>query len=213
MTTTAKTQRDHGGGFVRGTLISTREGLRPIEEIQTGDYVLSCPEDDSVRATHQRVLRVFSHESQRIRQLIVDGATVGKIEMIAASDNSPFWVLDAGWMRADRLDRRKMLRRSDGSECGVVRQYPVYRTHEPGVGWTQSMPGDVALSHGNRYDYENAKGLPMGGFDDVLPKDVLDSAQPFLTTAVFDLEVEAFRTYYVGRQAVWVRQVSDAGCS
>jgi hypothetical protein len=209
MVNSAKTERAYKGGFVRGTLVSMREGLRPIEAIQVGDYVLSSPGDDAGRATYQRVRLVSRHEGQHIRQLIVDGDTVGKGEMIAASDNTPFWVVGAGWTRADQLDRRMTLRRSDGTECGVVRQYPVYRTDVPGVGWTQSMSGNVELSHGNRYDYANAKGLPMGGFDDILSKDVLNSDQPFLSTTVYGIGVEVFHNFYVGKQRVWVRQVFD----
>ena len=97
------------------------------------------------------------------------------------------------------------LRRSDGSECGVVRQYPVYRTELAGVGWTQSA-ADVTTSHGNRYGYENAKALPMGGFDDVVSDTVLTSDQPFLSTTVYNIEVDAFRTCYVGKEGIWVRQ-------
>jgi len=210
MVTCAKTEREYEGGFVRGTLVSTREGLRPIEEIQVGNYVLSCPEDDARRATYQRVLLVSRHEGQHIRQLMVDAERVGKIEMIAVSDNTAFWVVGAGWTRADQLSREMSLCRSDGTECGVVRQYPVYRTDVPGVGWTQCMLGDVALSHGNRYDYANAKGLPMGGFEDILSKDVLKSDHPFLSTTVYSIRVEVFHNFYVGKQGVWVRQIVDA---
>ena len=61
----------------------------------------------------------------------------------------------------------------------MVRQYPVYRTLEDGVGWAQSMR-DVETSYGNRYDYLNAKARPAGGVDDVLPDEILRSAEPML---------------------------------
>ena len=190
------------GGMVFGTLVRTREGLRPIESIQAGDEVLSSPGDGAGPATYQRVLLASRHEGRHIRQLIVDGPAVGKIEMIGAAGDAAFWVVGAGWMRADRLNRRMTLRRPDGSECGVVRQYPVYRTEVPGVGWTQSE-ANVATSHGNRYDYENARGLPMGGFADVLSKDVLNSDQPFLAATVYTIAVDAFHSFYVGKEGIW----------
>ena len=189
-------------GLIRGTLVSTREGLRPIEAIQVGDYVLSSPDDGVSGAAYQRVGRVSRHEGKHIRQLIVDGPAVGKIEMIGATGSTAFWVVGAGWIRADRLNRHMMLRRSDGTECGVVHQYPVYRTELPGVGWTQSSE-DVSTSYGNRYDYDNAKVLPMGGFDDVLSTAVLNSDQPFLSTTVYDIDVDAFHSCYLGKEGIW----------
>ncbi|MGM3422637.1 hypothetical protein [Pseudomonas benzopyrenica] len=44
-------------GFVAGTLIHTKEGLRPIEQIAIGDYVLSKPENGEGKAACKRVVR------------------------------------------------------------------------------------------------------------------------------------------------------------
>ena len=202
-------KQEHVGGLVRGTLISTSDGLRPIESLKVGDLVVSSPEDDPAVSRLEPVVGLFRHDGQKIRQLLVDGGAVGKIEMIAASWNTPFWAVNEGWTRADALNRQMALRRLDGTDCDVVRQYPVYRTEAPGVGWTQSM-AQVELSHGNLYDYDNAKGLPMGGFDCVVSQEVLNSEQPFLTTTVWDLRLGGLHNFYAGKQTVRVRCLDGA---
>jgi len=43
----------------------------------------------------------------------------------------------------------------------------------------------------------------MGGFDDVLSEDVLNSDQPYLSTTVYNIEVDAFHSFYVGKEGIW----------
>jgi hypothetical protein len=192
---------------VKGTLVHTREGLRPIEELQEGDYVLSSPEDGSGEQAYKRVLKTFLHEQKTIRQVIGDWGEVGRFEMLAPTGDHPFWVEGAGWTRADLLNRKSVLRLADGRAGGMVDQYPVYRTEEPGIGWTQEM-ADVETSHGNRYDYQNGRVLPMGGFDDVVSEAVLHSDDPFLKVTVYNIEVEDYHTYYVGKTGFWVHNAN-----
>ena len=45
--------------FVAGTLVHTKEGLVPIEQIRVGDWVLSQPEQKGERA-YKRVVKTFS---------------------------------------------------------------------------------------------------------------------------------------------------------
>jgi hypothetical protein len=128
--------------------------------------------------------------------------------MIACTGNHRLWVEGRGWTRADLVDDDCMLRIVDGRTGSAFRQYPVYRTDVPGVGWTQSMP-IVETSHGNRYDYENAKALPVGGLDDIVSKEVLRGDDPFLTVTVYDIEVEDYHTYYVGKTGFWVHDFNN----
>ncbi|WP_037585305.1 polymorphic toxin-type HINT domain-containing protein [Stenoxybacter acetivorans] len=52
------------GCFVAGTLIHTKEGLRPIEQIKVGDDVLSTPEDGSGGTAYKKVINTFEFEDQ-----------------------------------------------------------------------------------------------------------------------------------------------------
>ncbi len=192
-----------GGGFAKGTFVHTREGPRPIDTLREGDEVLSSSADGAREQAYKRVSKTFVHEQKTIRQVTGDWGEVGRFEMLAPTGNHRFWVEGVGWTRADLLNRKSVLRLVDGRAGGVVDQYPVYRTEEPGVGWTQEM-ANVETSHGNRYDYQNGRVLPMGGFDDVVSGAVLRSHDPFLTVTVYGIDVEDYHTYYVGKTGFWV---------
>lgn len=74
-------------GFVAGTLVHTQEGLKPIEQIKVGDYVLSKPdrggeiisaveaatttrlcsaESAEGKVSYKRVTRTFESESDEL---------------------------------------------------------------------------------------------------------------------------------------------------
>lgn len=53
-------------GFVVGTLVHTREGLRPIENIKVGDYVLSKPRSGEGQRSYQRVTRTFEYDDREV---------------------------------------------------------------------------------------------------------------------------------------------------
>lgn len=54
------------GGFVAGTQVHTRNGLKPIREIQVGDWVLSRSEDPAHGGGngYKRVTRVIGFEKK-----------------------------------------------------------------------------------------------------------------------------------------------------
>ena len=62
----AKQQVKELGCFVAGTLVHTREGLRPIEQIKVGDYVLSKPESGEGEQSYQRVTRTYEYEDREV---------------------------------------------------------------------------------------------------------------------------------------------------
>jgi hypothetical protein len=62
----AKQQVKELGCFVAGTLVHTKEGLRPIEQIKVGDYVLSKPESGQGELSYQRVTRTFEYEDREV---------------------------------------------------------------------------------------------------------------------------------------------------
>ncbi|GAB6140812.1 hypothetical protein JCM14076_15410 [Methylosoma difficile] len=60
---TISTKRE-GNCFVAGTLVHTQAGLKPIEQIQMGDYVLSKPESGDGELSYQRVTRTYEYEDR-----------------------------------------------------------------------------------------------------------------------------------------------------
>jgi hypothetical protein len=130
------------GCFIAGTLVHTREGMKPIEEIQAGDYVLSAPENGEGEKTYKRVLNTFAYDDKEIWVVKIrnwDPDALGiknkQIRHIYCTGNHPFWVESEGWTAAEHLRHDRRLRLSDGGEGSVVYVWPVLRTPIPGVGW------------------------------------------------------------------------------
>ncbi|MDR2637713.1 MAG: hypothetical protein LBB55_05185 [Zoogloeaceae bacterium] len=58
------------GCFVAGTLVHTREGLKPIEEIKVGDYVLSKPENGEGELSYQPVTRTYEFDNRELYYVV-----------------------------------------------------------------------------------------------------------------------------------------------
>jgi RHS repeat-associated protein len=85
------------GCFVAGTLVATASGLVPIESIQVGDMVWARDESTGeVRLC--RVEAAYHRESIPIVEVIVGG------EVVATTEEHPFWVRDSGWKNAGELE-------------------------------------------------------------------------------------------------------------
>jgi len=111
--------------FVAGTLIHTREGLKPIEEIQAGEWILSKDEQTG-EVSYQRVARTFKHTTPQIVTV-----QAGK-ETIQTTPEHPFYVEGKGWVRAGSLEVGDKLLTSDNGtlaievvKVGAVRGPPV----------------------------------------------------------------------------------------
>jgi Pretoxin HINT domain len=80
-----------GACFGAGTLVHTKEGLVPIEQIKVGDWVLSKPENGGEQA-YKRVLQTFAHEPQRVIgvEYIADPGQ-GISHQIVCTVKHPFW--------------------------------------------------------------------------------------------------------------------------
>jgi Pretoxin HINT domain len=104
--------------FVAGTLVHTKEGLMPIEQIQIGDWVLSYPDDQQPppgkfrephEYTYKRVVQTFVTENQRVTEFPVSNLASGNIERLTATPNHPIYVKDEGWIALELLCARRKL--------------------------------------------------------------------------------------------------------
>lgn len=98
----AKDQIDQKACFVAGTLVHTKDGLKPIEEIKVGDFVLSKPETGEGELSYQRVTRTFVHENQEVWAIVYrvnDKARDGSRSegWLAATKDHPFWQIDTAY--------------------------------------------------------------------------------------------------------------------
>lgn len=227
-----------GGCFAKGTRVHAKDGLKPIEDIKVGDYVLSSPEDGSGRQEYRRVLKTFVHEQKVIVEVQFtnfDATSVlqgGDIYFVTATENHPFWVEGVGWTRADALKGGDFVRKADGSLANVFGLNRIYRTSREGVGWT-FIGADIksekrslfwhqlgyetyeeyffAEEIGSLFDYANYDLAEDDGRDKYISSEVYHSENPYLKVRVYNLEVEDFHTYYVGAQGFWVHNTNCEG--
>jgi hypothetical protein len=93
--------------FAAGTPIRTPEGSKPIEELQTGDWVLAAPDNDPEGPVKPcRVLQAFENYLP-----IVNLRLNGRV--IRTTAEHAFWVEGRGWTAAHELIAGARLRSND----------------------------------------------------------------------------------------------------
>ncbi len=88
--------------FVKGTLIHTPDGLKPIEDIQVGDLVAS-KDESSGETSWKPVVRLYRHHDQQILNLTLSNDE-GEQETFGVTSEHPFWVVGEGWTKAGELE-------------------------------------------------------------------------------------------------------------
>ena len=102
--------------FAAGTLVHTKDGLKPIEEIKVGDLVLSYP-DDMVppnRAScapyrleneyyYKPVTQTFVHEDAEVLEMRYSQPAWRKTWHLYVTPNHPFYAEDRGWVQVKDL--------------------------------------------------------------------------------------------------------------
>lgn len=92
------------------TLVSTENGLRPIEEIQAGDYVWS-ENTETGKKELKKVLSVSVTETTPLVNVTTENGTV-----INTTENHPFYVEGKGWCAAAELEAGDVLWTEDGEQ-------------------------------------------------------------------------------------------------
>jgi hypothetical protein len=152
--------------FIGGTLVHTKEGLRPIEDIQVGDYVLSKPESGEGEQAYKRVTRTIKHENKAVWRVSCHKKEGDNhvYQRLIVTGNHPFYVVGqrreewweqerwdelpkyAGWRRADLLMNYDLVLLANGETISVSFVDQIWRTKQEGIGWIGGAP-DTELGH------------------------------------------------------------------
>jgi hypothetical protein len=214
--------------FAAGTMVHTPNGLVPIQDLKVGDWVLSKPENGTGDVAPKRVLKTFRTEQQKVRFLAVyPPEWVGEqYDSFAVTESHPFWQRDAhyaktySWRAIGTIGQGHSLVDIAGGEYIIEVQEPLYIVEgEPDMAWFEVVDGSgkrVEMRDGQlSIDWESEfVNNPVDKWWD--PQFEVD-AHHFHTT-VFNIEVEDFHTYFVGRYGVWVHNtkggnLTDGGTS
>lgn len=215
--------------FAAGTRVHTRDGMVPIERIQTGDWVLAQPEQTGERA-FKRVVRTTHFEDKavfRVRVVSLSGEPF-RSETLIATGTHPFFVhgydvadvfgnpddfasMRTGWTRADWLVYGAIVELASGERMRISMVDPIWRTHTQGVGFIaprDQQTGDIIDLRGGAIQETFGAGLTADffGVDDFNERyeDEALADKWAYTCAVYNFEVEDYHTYYVGEAGVWV---------
>jgi hypothetical protein len=104
--------------FVAGTLVLTDEGLKPIEEVQVGDLVLSR-NDETGEEDYRRVTQLFVTAEKEALELRLRSPPNAQ-STLGVTGEHPFWVLGRGWVPAHDLRPGDLLGTASAEAAEVV---------------------------------------------------------------------------------------------
>jgi hypothetical protein len=216
--------------LIAGTPVQTRDGLKPIEQIQVGDWVLSRPEDPAqgTGSGYKRVTKTFRFEDKEVVRFcwhhqLGDGN--GEFDSVFVTPDHPVWSYPHGWVvmgRMHMVGRRipstiplsddewfgRDLVLADGS---AGERYDVEYLYRTGLPHTAFCDED-GWGLGTLVDFSG----PIPAFGEELPYDYERWGDPTkqtrsrYTTTVYNLEVEDWHTYFVGKTRLWVHNTHCA---
>ena len=129
------------GCFIAGTLVTTRSGFKPIEEIKIGDYVLSRNEETGENS-YKKVTDILVRSTQEICTIELE---TGKIK---STTGHLFMVKDKWWKAAVELVAGDILVTSDGKEQ-VVKSIKVEEKGYPVTTYNLSVEDNHTFFVGN----------------------------------------------------------------
>lgn len=224
-------QRQTIGCFTAGTLVHTKDGLKAIQNIQVGDYVLSRPESGEGAVAYKRVSKTFRFEQKEVWYLAY--IAFGKdhsfspdpgVETVVATANHPFWVVglaSAGepsgyreysqpqWKAVEQLEPDEIVVFGNGSLGKIAGLAPIYKTLALDIGWHQAKymgePWD-GDGHVVRFDEDCTRAEVFFRTKSIYNDEALNDSGDYVPyeATVYNLEVEDFHTYFIGQMGVWV---------
>ncbi len=217
---------ENNSGFIAGTLIHTQTGLKPIEQIQVGDWVLSQPEEKG-ELSYKRVTQTFVCEGRKVflirfssrekTLLNLQAVELGKPlpytgnPWVAVTGFCSFYTKKRGWVNASSLDNGYEIELADGSfSCSYIIT-KIKKTPLADIGW-------APWESGAWYSYDG--GIMVDFRSRPFKLTVDDAAEKYLYEAlgeiyyprhcpniqrtVYNFKVEDNHTYYVEEYGIWV---------
>lgn len=200
------------GGFAAGTLVHTKEGLKPIEEIQVGDWVLSKPGNGGEQA-FKRVTQTLTHPPERVVRVDYQkpDAPSGHCASIVATPNYLFCTKVDGWVAAIRLQGfgpgKYYFEAADVRSIKLWDITNIFISNESGVGWTSERRTTRTDTAGHLWDFIGKRLIAASVPAIDVVRDIEYSSSPqdlYFKLPVHNLEVEDFHTFFVGQHGVWV---------
>ncbi|WP_443191281.1 Hint domain-containing protein [Pseudomonas indica] len=213
-----------GEGFIKGTRVHTKDGLKPIEEIKVGDWVLTQPGEGGER-TYKRVTRTTRFEDAVVWSVFylpnaererakAEGRKVQKesYRRLVITPNHPLWVKGKGWVQVKDLNfDGDEFELCNGDNAGLVQVSPLYRSHTDDIAWQEGIFDET---DGQLIDLRN--GAP-GEFDvfrqQLFQPDFVElwDESCYYRCPVYNFEVEDCHTCYIGAEGVWVNNSNCEG--
>ncbi len=199
--------------FAGGTLVHTKNGLVPIEQIKVGDWVLSKHESGEGEREYKQVTKTFVHEDREVIKVpycVVEVDRVARDYNLIVTAEHPIWVKEKGWKPAGKLKNtlsHTVLEVVEGIYSYAGGSVRAFRTDDPDVAWCPcSDDAYYRRAMGWRVHVPTAKVTEGDVFVGIesLRRNGRVKPEHLYTTTVYNLEVEDFHTYYVGEAGVWV---------
>src|SRR5262245_23720318 len=111
MAVTHKAKRNDPCCFTAGTLVHTKVGLKPIENIRVDDWILSYPDDQVPPRVMRRpedyayrqVVRVYVREQQSVSKLVIDHLATNEKETYLVTKEHPIYCDGKGWVPVSKI--------------------------------------------------------------------------------------------------------------
>ncbi|PNV72623.1 TIGR04388 family protein [Leptospira inadai] len=173
--------------FTAETLIRTTDGLKRIDQIQVGDFVLSINENTG-KVSYKRVTQLFVHDVGLIHKVTYENGST-----LNTTWNHPFYLRSTGWTEVKdiRLNERSVtiasIRNSEkakvNSNSGVLLGASLASLNK------QTSNQEYSTSWKN--EYRGTLGITK-------------VEEVYTNTKVYNFEVEDNHTYFVGKDGVLV---------
>ncbi len=132
--------------FAAGTLVLTKDGPKPIETIEPGEFVYAASDRDPTGPVELKpVVEVYHNQPARLLNL-----HFGE-DIIRSTFNHPFWVEGRGWIAAEKIQVGDCCRSREGKLVPLTDRFdngevePVYNLHV-----AECRTYFVALVHSNQ---------------------------------------------------------------